>query len=135
MKFKGKVAVWYYLVILAVNLLLIKGIFSPGGNSGDGFFAQMSTLIALLVCNGLMIPIAVRNDVVLEKERLVIHFGFMTQRIPYREITKIKRTHNPLSSMAASLDRIDTVSYTHLGCHENRGSAQPDGVFRPPYPL
>lgn len=107
MKFKGKVAVWYYLVILAVNLLLIKGIFSPGGNSGDGFFAQMSTLIALLVCNGLMIPIAVRNDVVLEKERLVIHFGFMTQRIPYREITKIKRTHNPLSSMAASLDRID----------------------------
>ena len=35
-----------------------------------------------------------------------VFFGFIRMEIPYYDITQFYPTHNPLSSLAASLDRI-----------------------------
>lgn len=53
------------------------------------------------------IPIVFHNFVELQDKTLLIVFGLIKKSIPYHDITALSATNNPLSSLAASLDRIE----------------------------
>ena len=62
---------------------------------------------ALVVFNAIFIPIVVRNYVVVDGNRMAIYFGIMKDSMEISEIMEIRRTCNPISATAASLDRIE----------------------------
>lgn len=104
MKFQGKIGLWWYIVLLAINTVFIKAMISPdktGGRAG-------LTIVVLLcaVCDIFMFHITLKNYIILDKDELIIFFGPLKQKIQYKDIISLKPTHNPLSSMALSLDRI-----------------------------
>ena len=49
---------------------------------------------------------AIRNYVFVDEEKLTVCFGFSKESILLEEIREVYRTHDPIASSAASLDRI-----------------------------
>lgn len=107
MKYKGKTAVWFYAMALCMNLMIPFLCLQSQEQLSGGETGRIIGVIALLASDLLILPMIVRNYVILEEEELLIRVGFFTQRVRYGEIESIKKTHNPLSSMALSLDRIE----------------------------
>lgn len=100
MKFKGKIAVWFWLILLAGNLVMAYELVVSNEVSAE-------IAAALVVFNAIFIPIVVRNYVVVDGDRMAIYFGIMKDSIEISEIMEIRRTCNPISATAASLDRIE----------------------------
>lgn len=99
MKFKGKIAVWFWaLEILANTMILYDLIFKR-----DNIIALV---IGGVILNLVFIPIIVRNYVLLNDESITLYFGFGKESIKVNEILEVYQTHNPIASSAASLDRI-----------------------------
>ena len=99
MKFKGKIAVWFWdLEILANAMILYDLIFKR-----DNIIALV---IGGVILNLVFIPIIVRNYVLLNDESITLYFGFGKESIKVNEILEVYQTHNPIASSAASLDRI-----------------------------
>lgn len=94
-----------YMVILAL-LPIVKG-------EGIQWAITISTLFMLLI----ILPLfAIKY--VLYSEHLYVSCGIYGKiRIPYDAISNMKATHNPLSSAALSLDRIQ-IDYTENGYHQ-----------------
>ena len=103
MTFPGKRALWWYLVLTALwvacAFTLYALIMEPG--AGSAASAGLMVLVSLFA-----LSIQFRNDLTLGQDGLVLRFGPLTRRIPYFEIRSIRRTRNPLSSTATSLDRV-----------------------------
>ena len=112
MKFRGKVSWWFYATMIGVAALLIPLIVASAFVEPNRA-ALLMNLILLVSIECFSISIAVHNFVVLEKEYLLIEFGLIWRRIPYEEITALAPTNNPLSSLAASLDRIEIKCRDH----------------------
>lgn len=100
MKFKGKIAVWFWLILLAGNLVMAYELVATNDVSAE-------IAAALVVFNAIFIPIVVRNYVVVDGDRMAIYFGIMKDSMEISEIMEIRRTCNPISATAASLDRIE----------------------------
>lgn len=100
MKFKGKIAVWFWLILLAGNLVMAYELVASNDVSAE-------IAAALVVFNAIFIPIVVRNYVVVDGDRMAIYFGIMKDSMEISEIMEIRRTCNPISATAASLDRIE----------------------------
>jgi len=98
----GSVGYMVYLTLVPI----IKG-------EGVEWVITISTIFILL----LILPLfAIKY--VLYSEHLYISCGIYGKiRIPYDAISNIKATHNPLSSAALSLDRIQ-IDYTENGYHQ-----------------
>ena len=64
-------------------------------------------VLALIAIELFCIPIIFHNYVELQDEMLVIVFGLIKKKIYYNDIVSLSLTHNPLSSLAASFDRIE----------------------------
>ena len=106
MKFKGKISWWFYAIMIGVAALLIPiMIFSAVVDTNVIVF--MINLLVFAVVELFCIPIVLFNYVELQKEALLIVFGFIKKKIPYSDIVSLSATNNPLSSLAASLDRIE----------------------------
>lgn len=105
MKFKGKVAVWFYLLIIVVNLAVGLALVESVRDSAQ--FAIIINAVFLVIIDILMVPMALNNYVLLDDETLTIHFGVLKLTISYKDISSIKKTRSPLSSLAASLDRLE----------------------------
>ena len=105
MKFKGKVSGWFYGVTIGVAVILIPiMIMSIIDKEIWVFIINVLALIAIeLFC----IPIIFHNYVELQDEMLAIVFGLIKKKIYYNDIVSLSLTHNPLSSLAASFDRIE----------------------------
>lgn len=99
MKFKGKVALWFWLVMLFGETMVIMALLTVE----DDLFIGIG---AAILFNIIFIPIVFRNYVEVADDKVTIVFGFMKESMPILEIVKIYRTSNPISSTAASLDRI-----------------------------
>ena len=54
----------------------------------------------------LFVPTIINNYVELRNSTLQIVFGLSSQSIPYRDISLIAESRNPMMSTAASLDRL-----------------------------
>lgn len=99
MKLKGKIAAWFWIIFIGGNLLMLYELLF----SRDSLTAL---IIGFLIFNVVFLPIIVRNYVEIENDVLTVAFGFGKDSIRIGEITEIYQTHNPISSSAASLDRI-----------------------------
>ena len=100
MKFKGKIAAWFWIIFLAGNVLMFYELVESSGVS-----AEIGA--ALVVFNAIFIPMVVRNYVVIDGTRMAVYFGIMKDSMEISEIREIRRTCNPISATAASLDRIE----------------------------
>ena len=106
MRFRGKVSWWFYAVIIGVAalqipLLIVSAFIDPN------ITALAINLVLFVSVEFFGISIIIHNFVEFENEALRIEFGLIKKRIPYGEITALTTTNNALSSLAASLDRIE----------------------------
>lgn len=99
MKFKGKIDWWFWIVMLGGDALIIASLLTPEGGR------LMGTAIFIFY-NIIFLPFVVRNYVEVSDENVAVVFGFSKNSISLKEIREIYCTHNPISSTAASLDRI-----------------------------
>ena len=63
-------------------------------------------LLSFVIYNLAFVPFVIRNYVEVTEDQVLIAFGFSKVVIPISGITEVYTTHNPISSTAASLDRI-----------------------------
>lgn len=99
MKFKGKVAIWFWLIIIVVNAVCIyELLFDP-----DNVLLLFGSLA---LSDIIFIPIVVRNYVVIEEENLKLFFGFGKDSMRIADIVEVKGSYCPIASSAASLDRL-----------------------------
>ncbi len=99
MKFKGKIAVWFWAIFLLVNGALLYELFVAGEDI-------IPMIIGAVAVNIIFVPILVHNFVVLDEENLTLYFGFGKDSLKVSEITEVYETCNPIAASAASFDRI-----------------------------
>lgn len=108
-RFAGKVDVWFYLITIAANILLIVPAamaFADPAKEGALLGAAIS-LGCLVVCDALFIPMIARNYVEFDDEgNFVVVFGWQAVRVPVEKVRALRETRSPLASTAASFDRI-----------------------------
>lgn len=108
-RFAGKVDVWFYLITIAANILLIVPAamaFADPAKEGALLGAAIS-LGCLVVCDALFIPMIARNYVEFDDEgNFVVAFGWQGVRVPVEKVRALRETRSPLASTAASFDRI-----------------------------
>jgi len=100
-RFKGKIAIWFWVIIALCNIVCIYACFDKEANGGI-----VVGIISLLICNLIFLPMVIRNYVEIQEDKLIIAFGFSTETVNIADITKMYESNNPLASTAASLDRI-----------------------------
>lgn len=100
MKFRGKIGVVFWLILIGGNVLCIAGFLEPD---------EVHPIVMLAIMafyNFIFLPMVIRNYVLLDEEELTVYFGFSKDSIPIADIREVYRTFDPIASSAASLDRI-----------------------------
>lgn len=99
MKFKGKIAAWYWGLVIIVN--------------GMAFFdfdylkgRETELAVYILIADFVFLPPIFRNYILLTKDTLTVCFGFGKDEMKIRDIVEVRETRNPISAGAASMDRI-----------------------------
>ena len=118
MTFKGKIDIWWYVVIALLNGNTL------GITLNVGFTTVWGYLILLVLVDLYSIPVLFRNEVIVDKKQVVIHFGLLTKTLPTQEITSIRKMKNYSASFAASFDRVGIeskrMSTVFVALYENR---------------
>ncbi|MGN0421635.1 MAG: PH domain-containing protein [Lachnospiraceae bacterium] len=118
MTFKGKIDIWWYVVIALLNGVTL------GITLNVGFTTVWGYLILLVLVDLYSIPVLFRNEVIVDKKQAVIHFGLLTKTLPTQEITSIRKMKNYSASFAASFDRVGIeskrMSTVFVALYENR---------------
>lgn len=99
MKFKGKVAVWWYLIIAALNVVLAWMIVKYGLEYISYFYILPAGLLDLY-----LIPVCFANYVEIDKKKLFIRFGFSKEEVFVEDITAMHRADRFTLSFCASSD-------------------------------
>lgn len=99
MKFRGKVAVWWYLIIVILNVALIGMIVKYGLHYISYFYILPAGLLDLY-----LIPVCFANYVELDKKKIFIHFGFSREEVLVEDITAMHRADRFTLSFCASAD-------------------------------
>ena len=97
MKFKGKIAVWYWIVVIIVNEMVFFQFDYLKGR-------EIELAIYIIIADFVLLPPLVRNYVVLTKDTLKICFGFGTDEIKIKDIVEIREKHTLAG--ATSFDRL-----------------------------
>ena len=87
MRFKGKVAVWWYLIIAALNAVLVWMIVKYGLHYISYFYILPAGLLDLY-----LIPVCFANYVEIDKKKLFIRFGISKEELLIEDITAMHRT-------------------------------------------
>lgn len=106
MKFKGKVSWWFYAVIIGVAAALMP-IVIVSAFVDTNMVVLVTNLLVLAAVELFCVPIVFYNFVELQEEALLIVFGLVKKKISYGDILALSTTNNPVSSLAASYDRIE----------------------------
>ncbi len=99
MKFKGKIDLWIWAVMILGEILIIWAVFEEG-------VVNWGCVFSAVIYNLCFLPFVFRNYVEFSEDSMKIAFGFATTTVPVSQIQEVYRTHNLISSTAASLDRI-----------------------------
>ncbi|MCU6735146.1 PH domain-containing protein [Diplocloster agilis] len=98
-KIKGKIAIWFWLLVIAANAItLYELLMDP-----DSLLVLAAVLIMI---NLIFLPILIRNRIEIRDDKLYLYFGFFKDSMEIASIKEVRKTHNPISSSAASLDRL-----------------------------
>lgn len=100
MTFKGKMDKWWYVVIGVLNGITLRTVIYVG--ISKLFF----TLIILLIVDLYFIPPIFKNEVILDKKQITIHFGLLKKTVPVKEITAVRKMKSFSASFAASFQRV-----------------------------
>lgn len=104
MRFKGKISRWFYGIMLFTAVILIPIIVLAIIDEKVFVLAVSSAVFASVEI--FCISVVLRNFTELDNKSLLIVFGFIRLSILYSDITEIRTTKDPSSSLAASFDRI-----------------------------
>lgn len=107
MKFKGKIAQWWYVVIVFFNVITIALFITSKGSGQSLMFVPLWIILDLY-----LIPVLFRNYVTVDKKHVVVYFGLLRKTISTQDIVAVKMTNNVRSSFSASFDRIGIDSRT-----------------------
>lgn len=99
MRFKGKVAVWWYLIIAALNAALVWMIVKYGLHYISYFYILPAGLLDLY-----LIPVCFANYVEIDKKKLFIRFGISKEELLIEDITAMHRADRLTLSYCASTD-------------------------------
>lgn len=99
MRFKGKVAVWWYLIIAALNTVLVWMIVKYGLHYISYFYILPAGLLDLY-----LIPVCFANYVEIDKKKLFIRFGISKEELLIEDITAMHRADRLTLSYCASTD-------------------------------
>ncbi|MDO4343949.1 MAG: PH domain-containing protein [Eubacteriales bacterium] len=99
MKFKGKVAAWFWGIFVIGNVLFLRELIFSRDN-------LPALVIGIVTFELVFLPILLRNYVLLESDSVTVVFGIGKDTIKISDIIEVYQTHNPIASSAASLDRI-----------------------------
>ena len=99
MRFKGKVAVWWYLIIAALNAVLVWMIVQYGLHYISYFYILPAGLLDLY-----LIPVCFANYVEIDKKKLFIRFGISKEELLIEDITAMHRADRLTLSYCASTD-------------------------------
>lgn len=99
MRFKGKVAVWWYLIIAALNVVLVWMIMKYGLHYISYFYILPAGLLDLY-----LIPVCFANYVEIDKKKLFIRFGISKEELLIEDITAMHRADRLTLSYCASTD-------------------------------
>lgn len=114
MRFKGKVGGWFYATMLFVAVVTVPTLIR-GAMFDYDLFALIINWAVFVLVEGFFVSILLFNYVELREEVLFIRFGPFKVEIAYSDIVSLSKTKNPLSSLAASLDRIEIQRRTKGG--------------------
>ncbi len=99
MKFKGKVGLWFYALILFLNgMLVYTMLFDREG--------LVIMLLVTIVIDLIFIPMLIRNYIMIRDDIMTIYLGFSKEEVKISKIREVYPTYNPIASGALSLDRI-----------------------------
>ena len=87
MKIRGKISLWYWLLLIGVNALLVLGFVY-------GSIDKVIAAIVFVICNIILIPIIVRNYVLVTNELIYIFFGFSKDSMKILEIEEVSDLGN-----------------------------------------
>lgn len=99
---KGKIAVWFWLLLIGVNIAMVYGFFTEDPAGGD----RIILLFTFFVFNIIFIPMVIKNYVEIDGDKLIFVLGFCRDSMKIGDITEVYRTHNPIAAGALSLDRV-----------------------------
>lgn len=99
MRFKGKVAVWWYLIIAVLNAVLVWMIVKYGLHYISYFYILPAGLLDLY-----LIPVCFANYVEIDKKKLFIRFGISKEELLIEDITAMHRADRLTLSYCASTD-------------------------------
>lgn len=105
-RFQGKVDWWTWILLIFINGMMVWVFVSSLGGGKEEIKSAVISVVIFVLIDLLIMPMYFRNYILLGDEELLIVFGFIKKRIRYRNIDLLEETHNPLSSLALSLDRI-----------------------------
>ncbi len=101
MKFKGKIAPWWYLLIVLLNGFVI-GLSVKYGFHYISFFY----IVPVIVLDVYLIPVCFVNYISFEKDKLYVKFGLSKEEIPYENIISMQKTSGFCLSYCASMDNV-----------------------------
>ena len=100
MRFKGKIDLWFWIIMIGGDGLILGSLL----DIESGVFVIMA--LTAIIYNLAFLPFVFRNYVEVTDDTLTIAFGFSKTTVAITDIKELYRTKNPISSTAASLDRI-----------------------------
>lgn len=88
MKFHGKIAVWFWVIIIVANGMLIYDIIFLGDNLVAG-------LVGGVIFNVVFLPMVIRNYVLVSEDAVTVYFGILKDSVQIRDIVEVYATHTP----------------------------------------
>jgi PH (Pleckstrin Homology) domain-containing protein len=106
MVFKSKVDLWLVAVVFGIPLVIIGIMIGAGVGTRDAR-PPLLAIPVVIVVYAFVAWIFRATDYRIDGATLVIRSAFLRWKIPIADIRTITPTHNPLSSPALSLDRLE----------------------------
>lgn len=103
-RFDGKTAWWVWFLFVIYNLIPILIIVFD--KSFVWSFATISGFITCYLFDLIWLPIMIRDWVDVYDDYFVFYYGFVKFIVKIDDIIELKKSHNPISSTANSLDRV-----------------------------
>lgn len=102
--YRSKVDWWMALLLAAVPAisLVVAVALQVSDDSGAAIIGWLTLAGVVVLYVALVWPI----EYTLEPDNLVIRFGLVRSRLPYRSIRAVEPSRNPLAAQALSMDRL-----------------------------
>ncbi len=104
MNYKGKIGIWWYCILIFLGLLTVGLVVER--SKANSFIVAIT---ALLILDIWFLDMTFRNYVRIEEEKILVVLGIFKQTINCNKVYSIKKSKNPLASMALSFDRLGII--------------------------